>query len=631
MGHHLRVSRLSVSRLIVVLGFLVFGLQSFAQDRGDFVVAYEDAASQTQLEYARFLQQQGFLESLVSNLNSQIALPHNIGVVAAPCNQPNAYWAPEQKTLVICYELFDYMGEVFRSKVSSEQELVDTILGGVEFIFYHELGHALISIFDIPYTGRQEDAVDQFSSILLLSQGKANSVMAGASFFGESRGGDTPFWDEHSLDQQRFYDIVCLIYGSSPEAYDGLLLREAGFGFGGNEGILPKQRAARCPDNFKDIERSWNRLIAENVPSLGGSTTPAIAAETRPSESVADVVNTSAYSESFSGRLTQGDATLEEGQLFDVYEVELVEGQEVTFELSSAAFDTYLAITGPNNETYFNDDAAVKVDGYFSKLTIPVTQTGIYSVGVSSYGAGETGTYTVGIIKTDGVYDQIVTDTLARNDKKYQSGQFYDAYQHTFEKGQKASVVLSSLEFDAYLIIVTPSGEQLANDDYEDQFGLARVDFEVKETGVYTIAATSYEAGETGAYELAVNDGTKVVAPQQADANNAQQNDLTASIGRGSTTGQLSTSDTSLQDGSYLDSYTISLERGQEISVSAVSAEFEVYIGLIKPSGEIIEGNRSQDGTSARLDVSADEAGVWYVIVTSATPGQLGSYLVSVK
>jgi hypothetical protein len=614
--------------IVVHLLGLLLSSQSFAQDQGDFIVAYEDAASQTQLEYARYLQQQGFLESLVSNLNKQIALPHNVGVVAAPCGQPNAYWAPDQKTVVVCYELFEYMGEVFRSKVSTQQELVDTILGGVEFIFYHELGHALISIFDIPYTGRQEDAVDQFSSILLLSQGKADSVMAGAAFFGESRGGDTPFWDEHSLDQQRFYDVVCLIYGSNPEAYDGLLLREAGFGFGGSEGILPKQRAARCPENFKDIDRSWKRLIAENIPTIGGSTTPAITAETRPSQSVTDVVNSSAYTESFSGRLARGDTTLQEGQLFDVYEIELVEGQEFTVELSSGAFDTYLAITGPNNETYFNDDAAVKVNGYLSKLTIPVAQSGTYSIGVSSYGAGETGDYTVGIIQTDGVFDQVVTETLDRNDKKYQSGQFFDDYQYTFEKGQRASVVLSSLEFDAYLIVISPSGEEVSNDDYEDQFGLARVDFDVKESGLYTIFATSYEAGESGAYQLAVSDGQKPIARQSASQSG---NDLTAMIGKGSTTGQLSTSDTALNDGSYVDSYTIRLERGQELSVSAVSAEFDTYIGLIKPGGEIIEGNRSQDGSLARLDIQADEAGVWYVIVTSATPRQLGNYLLSLK
>jgi hypothetical protein len=604
--------------VIVIMGSLAV----LAQDRGDFVVAYENPNSQIQLEYARFLQQQRFLESLVENLNRTIALPYDIGIVAAPCGQANAYWAPEQKTLVVCYDLFEYMSETFRSSVNSERELLEKMLGAVEFIFYHELGHTLIDTFDIPYTGRQEDAVDQFSSILLLSQQKANSVLAGASFFGASSG-DTPFWAEHSLDEQRFYDIACLVYGSDPQTYDGLLLREATFGFGGNGGILPKQRAARCPRNFKDIESSWNRLIDAYVPAIGGAAQPAISADTTPAAKVADVIKPNDYSESFSGRLTQGDQTLPEGQYFDIYEVDLVEGQEVTFELSSTEFDTYLVVTGPSNETYFNDDATIKVEGYLSRLTLPISRTGTYLIGVSSYQAGETGSYRVGMIKTDGVYDQTYVDALEANDERYQSGEFFDSYEYRFEAGQEVAIVLSSLEFDAYLIVTAPSGEEFVNDDFENQFGMARLDFEAKETGVYTIAATSYEAGETGAYQLAISDGKKAIDPQTGN--------LGASIGEGSMIGQLAQGDTVLADGSYVDYYTITLERGQELSVSALSADFDVYIGLIKPSGEILEANRSDDGTTASLSTRADEAGVWYVIVTSARPGQVGNYLVSIK
>ena len=27
------------------------------------------------------------------------------------------------------------------------------------------------------------------------------------------------YWDEHSLDEQRFYDTICLIYGHAPDKY----------------------------------------------------------------------------------------------------------------------------------------------------------------------------------------------------------------------------------------------------------------------------------------------------------------------------------------------------------------------------------------------------------------------------
>jgi Putative metallopeptidase len=613
-----------IYQLLFVLGCFAWGL-SLAQNRGSFIVSYEDAASQVQLEYARYLQQQAFLESLVKDLNKNIALPYDIGVVAAPCDQPNAYWAPEQKTLVVCYELFEQLSEAFRSSAKSDQDLLDSVFGAVEFVFYHELGHALIDTFDIPFTGRQEDAVDQFSSIILMSQGKASSAFSGASYFfitGQS-GSNTPFWDEHSLDQQRFYDIVCLVYGSDPQTYDNLLLREKGFGLGGSEGYLPKQRAAKCPQDYKDISSSWDRLISAYVPAVGGSTETAIVPDTEPTVSLDNAAQTENYTESFSGRLAQGDQRLSEGQFFDIYEVELVQGQEVTFELSSTDFDTYLVVTGPNQDTYFNDDALIKVDGYFSTLTIPISQTGTYLVGASSYAADETGNYNVGLIKTDGVYNQIFSEKLERGDQTYQSGEYFDGYEYTFEKGQRVSVVLSSLEFDSYLIVTSPSGESTDNDDFEDQFGLSRLDFEAKESGTYTVSVSSYEAGEVGSYQLAVSDGIKDIAVAGSD--------LTKAIGQGSTLGQLGTGDEALNDGSLVDYYTLSIKKGQVINVSVVSADFQTYIGLIKPSGEILEANTTEDTRYSSLSVNADEEGLWYVIVTSASPGQVGNYLLSIN
>jgi hypothetical protein len=58
--------------------------------------------------------------------------------------------------------------------------------------------------------------------------------------------------DEHSLDEQRFYNTACLAYGSDPQTF-GVLV---------TEGVIPKGRAARCPFEWKRISRSWVRLLA---------------------------------------------------------------------------------------------------------------------------------------------------------------------------------------------------------------------------------------------------------------------------------------------------------------------------------------------------------------------------------
>jgi hypothetical protein len=752
-----------VRPLLVLAAFCLFALP-FAQE-ANFIVAYEDGEDDIQTEYSNWLQNQRYLETLISTYE-HVKLPYDVGVVAAPCGDANAYWDPNIPAMIVCYELFDLMYAMFRDDASSQEELDQEILGATRFIFYHELGHALIDIFGIPFTGREEDAVDQFSTMLLMSGGEVESALAGANFFYKFASvtelEELVFWDEHSLDQQRFYDIVCLVYGSDPETYDFLLERESkGFLLVTDGGILPKQRAERCYEEYKDISNSWNTLITSYVPSSDG-TQVAIAPETEPTLDIADVLETTAYSETFTGTLQEGDATLDNGEYFDYYDVELVQGQEVTFELSSTEFDTYLIISAPDDFGYVNDDATIKVDGYLSKLTIPISTTGTWTIGVSSYEAGESGDYQVGVVKYDGIYNEVVTESLADGDSSYETGEFVDSYSYDFQMGETATIVLSSLDFDPYLVVTTPSGETIVNDDFENQFGMARVDFEASESGTYTISATSYEKGEVGAYQIAISNvgatspGTTVnantgdlftdfqqgslsagdsayesgelydaysyefsegqifivdafssdfnsylvaqspsgeqvynddyatdgsstdagldleitesgtwtiyVTSSQVDETgsydfyisevdpNAQTTtdtadttgvqastqdisitDMTTTKARSSNIGVLEAGDSTLDDGSYVDYYSVDLAAGQEAVISLVSADFSTYLGVMTPGGEILELDEQEDSSRSRITLNVEETGVWYVIVTSAITGEEGNYLLSIK
>jgi len=65
----------------------------------------------------------------------------------------------------------------------------------------------------------------------------------------------TPFWDEHAFDGQRFYNILCLIYGSDPTKY-------ADFVTSGN---LPKDPAQRCPQEYGKINHAWEKLLQPHL------------------------------------------------------------------------------------------------------------------------------------------------------------------------------------------------------------------------------------------------------------------------------------------------------------------------------------------------------------------------------
>ena len=132
--------------------------------------------------------------------------------------------------------------------------------------FYHELGHALIDVLALPVLGREEDAADTLSTLLIHSIWEEESAVAmvydTANAFlmyaaeAETSGYETPYWGEHSLDMQRYYNLACLFYGANPDQRDDIA----------RELELPEDRAERCPDEFLLAEESWGGLLADLAP-----------------------------------------------------------------------------------------------------------------------------------------------------------------------------------------------------------------------------------------------------------------------------------------------------------------------------------------------------------------------------
>lgn len=127
--------------------------------------------------------------------------------------------------------------------------------------FYHELGHAFIDVLELPVLGREEDAADTLSAILIHSiweEDTATSIMydtANAFLLYDAEAaqedGETAYWDSHSLDLQRYYNLVCLFYGANPEVRADVA----------KELELPQDRADGCPDEFDLAEASWGTML----------------------------------------------------------------------------------------------------------------------------------------------------------------------------------------------------------------------------------------------------------------------------------------------------------------------------------------------------------------------------------
>lgn len=94
------------------------------------------------------------------------------------------------------------------------------------------------------------------------------------------------------------------------------------------------------------------------------------------------------------------------------------------------------------------------------------------------------------------------TGFLGPGDNTLQSGEYVDQYRFYGNVEQSVVAVLSSDDFDTYLIVVTPSGEEIQEDDYEGDTAVTVVGGELDEEGWYGLMVTSYAIGETGSYFL---------------------------------------------------------------------------------------------------------------------------------
>jgi len=195
------------------------------------------------------------LSTIATTVGQEIVLPRDLAVVAAECGAVNALYDPQRHRVVLCYELAGFFGIMFENKPNVDRgKALDYALNGMTFTLLHELGHAIIGELDLGVTGGEEDAVDDFATLLLLDAKLAGLAADGAEAMldlGQLSRGQVVYSDEHSFSPQRFYNVLCMIYGSDPPAMKSLVDR----------GFLPPARAVRCPDEYRRKRKAWDAMI----------------------------------------------------------------------------------------------------------------------------------------------------------------------------------------------------------------------------------------------------------------------------------------------------------------------------------------------------------------------------------
>ena len=234
-------------------------------------VYYEPTQGSSFLVWHDSFKEDRFLETMGKVVNDVFRMERQLTLSLRNCGVTNAFYSSERKELILCYQMLDYLYKSYADSIPDPTELGEKIGNVLSFIYFHEIGHAMIDLLDIPLTGKEEDAADYFSFYFLASNEVPEGVkatMEGANFFlqsyqkmvndtayqrlkKEGKEPELPFWDEHSLDMQRFYTIAALIYGSNPEKYDYFI----------GSGYLGNRRPAIAIAEYKKIKKGWDRVL----------------------------------------------------------------------------------------------------------------------------------------------------------------------------------------------------------------------------------------------------------------------------------------------------------------------------------------------------------------------------------
>lgn len=229
------------------------------EDAGDFIVQHQGAKNPRYAELDRKVKEEKLLEKAADTLNRSLILPYDIFLRTKDCGEVNAIYDSADRSITVCYELMEHFNKLFRGEGSTETRADEKMFDAARFAFLHELGHALIDAYKLPIAGNEEDAADRCSTYICLEEmgeDGIRAVLAAADAFHiEAKRQASPsgkdFSDEHLLQQQRFYNTLCMIYGSDTTKYEYFVSRK----------YLPESRAARCPNEYERMAQSWSELL----------------------------------------------------------------------------------------------------------------------------------------------------------------------------------------------------------------------------------------------------------------------------------------------------------------------------------------------------------------------------------
>lgn len=168
-------------------------------------VAYTEPRTVAEQAAAATLRAEGVAEDAAAFVHETFRLPHPLTVRVDTSAQ--AIYDADARTVVLPYRLADELRALFAADPTvAPGEAAAAARDAFTHVLLHEVGHALVDVLDVPVTGREEDAVDDLATLLLLAthgDGDRAALAAADAYdlYSQSYGiEEVDLLDEHSLD-----------------------------------------------------------------------------------------------------------------------------------------------------------------------------------------------------------------------------------------------------------------------------------------------------------------------------------------------------------------------------------------------------------------------------------------------
>lgn len=204
----------------------------------------------------------------IQKVLSPLRLPVELTVKTAECGKVDAWYRREnlQPTVTICYELLKHILDSLPQETTAGITPEDAKIGQVLWLTLHEVGHANFDIFKVPMFGHEEDAADNFATYIMLQFTDARRLIGGAAWAWSAYMRDykrnpvvqvrlASFASDHGQPQERFYNLLCLAFGSNPVLFADLA----------QEGYLPLTRTRGCQYEYNAVADAFHREIVPHI------------------------------------------------------------------------------------------------------------------------------------------------------------------------------------------------------------------------------------------------------------------------------------------------------------------------------------------------------------------------------